>query len=110
MDETTRFKYGLYVVGMGFAILLIAMGLAFYRWTTVTDITAVISSVGTIIGTVVGAFFGLNIGAAGKADVVQDKNKAEQDRDKAQKKVELLAAAMDRGVFDQVKSQNATLF
>jgi hypothetical protein len=110
MAEEARVKYGLYVVALGLGSLLIAMCVALYKWNTISDVTALISAVGAVIGPIVGAFFGLNIGAAGKAKADQDRDKAVQDRDQATKKVEALMGAIQPAEFAKLKSDNANLF
>ena len=103
MTELARVQYGFYIIILGLGAVLIALFAALYRWPSASDVTTVVSSVGAIIGPIVGAFFGLHIGAAGK-------EKAEQDRDKAIKKVEALMSAIEPAQFDKLRSSTADLF
>src|SRR6266446_4276719 len=110
MVEEARIRYGFYVVAMGLLSLLIAMFVALCKVDKIPDAAALVSAVGAVIGPIVGAFFGLNIGAAGKAKADQDRDKAVQDRDQATKKVEALMGAIQPAEFAKLKSDNANLF
>jgi hypothetical protein len=103
MTELGRVQYGFYIIILGLGAVLIALFAALYKWSSASDVTTVVSSVGAIIGPIVGAFFGLHIGAAVK-------EKAEQDRDKAIKKVEALMSAIEPAQFDKLRSSTADLF
>jgi hypothetical protein len=103
MTELARVKYGFYIVIVGLAAVLIALFAALSKWDTASEVTRVVSAVGAIIGPIVGAFFGVHIGQAGK-------EKAEQDRDKALKKVEALMRAIEPAQFEKLRASTADLF
>lgn len=64
---------------------------------TSSDIAAVVGLFTSVLGTLIGAFFGLQIGSAGK-------DKAEERADNAQKKAEALAMAADSNTINRAKS------
>lgn len=76
LDEL-RVRCGIWVVGMGLATVLLALGVAVWRFTTAADVTAVVGSTTGVVGTLIGAFFGLQIGSAGKEKVQEERKDAE---------------------------------
>ncbi len=72
-----RKAFWLAIVGLVIAALLVLMLLA-YGFTESKDIVAVVGLFTSVLGTLVGAFFGLQIGSAGKEASDQRANKAEQ--------------------------------
>ena len=67
------------------------------------DITSIVGLFTSVLGTLVGAFFGLQIGAAGK-------EKAEQRADEAQKKVNALQGAATPDVLEKASELYPNLF
>jgi len=47
------------------------------RFTSASDVAAVVGSVGTVTGTIVGAFFGVHAGSSGRAAAEAGRVKAE---------------------------------
>ena len=90
-----RARYGLFVVLLGLAVVLLAFWLAlkYYDFTSPiksaaassSAVAAVLAPVTSVVGTIVGAYFGYQAGAAGKA-------KAEDARDAAETTARQLAA------------------
>jgi hypothetical protein len=76
--ELTRIKYAAIVVGAGLVVLAVVFGVAVARFTSASSITAVIGPVASVIGTIVGAFFGVHVGASGKATAEAGRANAEK--------------------------------
>jgi hypothetical protein len=87
-NTSTKPPYGFLVIISGFAVVLVVFFISLKHWTDVKDVTAAVGAVTGTVGSLAGAFFGVHAGAAGK-------EKAEQQRDAAQNKVERLAALME---------------
>lgn len=83
--EDGKSLYGFLVVIAGFVLVGIVFYFSIHKWLESKDVTAAVGSVTSVVGTLAGAFFGVNIGAAGKA-------RAESERNSAQKTVAKLAA------------------
>ena len=66
---------------------LVIFVMSILKWNTASDVTAVVGTVTGVIGTIVGAFFGVQMGSAGK-------EKAENARKDAEDKAFRMAAAM----------------
>jgi len=75
---TDRIQSGFVVVILGLVFVLAVFVIAIFKFSSASDVTTTVTSVGGVIGTIVGAFFGLQLGAAGKEKVEQQRNKAEQ--------------------------------
>jgi threonine/homoserine/homoserine lactone efflux protein len=75
-DEAGRWKYGLWVVFAGLAVILVAFGAALLAFSEAADVSTALAPVTGVVGTIVGAYFGVQAGAAGK-------EKAEQQRAQA---------------------------
>ena len=76
-DEKVKLGFWVVIVGMVIAGLILAV--AMFRYSTAQDVATSIGPLTTLIGTLAGAFFGQQIGSAGK--------------DKAQKTAIKLAAS-----------------
>jgi hypothetical protein len=94
--------YWLSIIGLGIAAALV-IALLIAGWQASEDIVAVVGLFTSVLGTLVGAFFGLQIGSAGKAQ-------AEERADDAQKRAETLAAAADEPTIKRAKALYSTLF
>lgn len=102
--EKLRIEKAFYLSVFGLllsASLVVALLIA--GWKTASDITAVVGLFTSVLGTIVGAFFGLQIGAAGK-------EKAEQRADDAQKKADALQQAADEPTINRAKAMYPDLF
>ncbi|MBR0753063.1 hypothetical protein JQ604_12795 [Bradyrhizobium jicamae] len=103
MNEThTRYAFFAVVAGL-VALIGFAGFVIYFKSDKISDVTALVSSVGTVIGTIIGAYFGVAVGAAGKA-------KADQDKDKAQAQANVLAGQMDKTLYSQIRNDNLKLF
>src|SRR5262245_51751197 len=60
-----RYAFWLAVFGLGVAALLV-MFLVWKGWSQASDVVAVVGLFTSVLGTLVGAFFGLQVGAAGR--------------------------------------------
>lgn len=103
MADLMRIKYGLWVVMAGFFVVLLVYGIAVWNWKTASDIATVTGSVTGVVGTIVGAFFGVQVGASGK-------EKAEEERNRAQERALVLAGAIDPQTYNNVRTARADLF
>ena len=93
--DAMRVRYGFWVVIAGFGLVAVVALLAIYRWTTASDVATIISSITGVVGTVVGAFFGVQVGSAGK-------ERAEKERRTAERRALRLAAATDPAVAARI--------
>ena len=93
--DQLRIKYGFWVVFIGLIVVVVVSLVAILKWTTAADVTAVVGCVTGVVGTVVGAFFGVQVGSAGK-------EKAESERKVAQDKVEALASALNPDIAAKI--------
>jgi len=67
MDSSKdRWIYGLIAVSIGIAAILAALGIVLTKFSTATDVGAVLGIVTGPIGAIVGAYFGVQVGSAGK--------------------------------------------
>lgn len=92
-DETVgpdrgRTWLGFWLVVIGIVAVLVAYAIAVWQWNKATDVAAALAPITAVIGALVGSFFGLQVGAEGREN-------AQQARDKEAEKVQKLAAAMD---------------
>jgi hypothetical protein len=105
-NATEKFRiqkaFQLSVFGLALAAALVC-ALLFAGWKGAADVTAVVGLFTSVLGTLVGAFFGLQIGSAGKA-------KAEERADNAQKKADALGAAADETTIGKAKLLYPDLF
>ena len=59
-------RYGFAVVVIGLILVAFIFGIALVRWSSASDVSTVVSSATGVVGTLVGAFFGVQVGSAGK--------------------------------------------
>src|SRR5262245_1476254 len=64
--DMTRIKYGAWLIVAAFVLLGVVFGVAVWRYTHASAVVAVVGSVATVAGTILGAFFGAQVGSAGK--------------------------------------------
>lgn len=103
MADLVRIKLGFRIVLAGLAVILIVYGFAIYKWNDAADVATAVGSVSGVVGTIVGAFFGVHIGAAGK-------EKAEQQRDRAQEQVRELSAKVGPDLYEELRRTRPHLF
>ncbi len=94
-EPNDRTKYGFYLVIIGLVVILVVFVVAVRKYTTANEVVTVIGSVTGVIGTIVGAFFGVQVGAAGK-------EKAETARQHAEERALKLASAMQPEVAARI--------
>ncbi len=94
--------FWLSIVGLGLAAALVGV-LLLAGWDTASDITSVVGLFTSVLGTLVGAFFGLQIGSAGKAE-------ADARAKSAQKKADALSAAADEETITRASALYRDLF
>jgi hypothetical protein len=85
--DQLRMKYGFWAVVVGLVLVAVVFLAAIARWTAASDVTAVVGSITGVVGTVVGAFFGVQVGSAGK-------EKADAERKIAEDKALRMASAL----------------
>lgn len=78
------------IILSGLLAILIVVAVAVVRYVNSGDAASVITAAGATIGTLVGAYFGLNLGSAGR-------QKAEDSKDAAHAKLIAVAAALPPG-------------
>jgi hypothetical protein len=93
-NDLARSKYGFWIVIAGFGVVLAAFIFSIEKWGDAKDVTAAVGAVTGVVGTLAGAFFGVHVGAEGKAKADQAAAQAQAKADLAQAKVERLAALM----------------
>ena len=86
--DQMRIRYGFWIIILGFVLVTIVFLTAILKWTTASDVATVVGSVTGVVGTIIGAFFGVQVGSAGK-------EKAETARNQAEDRVMRLAAALN---------------
>lgn len=90
-----RKAFWLAIIGLLLAAVLVVVLLAFGIKTS-TDIVAIVGLFTSVLGTLVGAFFGLQVGSAGK-------EKAEERADKAEQKSSALLGAASPEIVTKAK-------
>lgn len=99
----TQAMQGFYVVVVGLLVVLAIYVVAVLRWDSASDVAAVVGSAGGLVGTVIGAFFGVQVGSAGR-------DRAERQRNVAQERSLALAAALSPEQFAAVHASRRDLF
>jgi hypothetical protein len=85
--DQMRIKYGFWIVILGLVLVTVVFLVAMKKYAAASEVTGVVGSVTGVVGTIIGAFFGVQVGSAGK-------EKAETARTQAEDKVVRLAAAL----------------
>jgi hypothetical protein len=98
-SECLRIRFGFWIVTLGLVLVVVVFLAAMARWTAASDVAAAVGSVTGVIGTIIGAFFGVQVGSAGK-------EKAETARAEAERKALRLAAAMPPDVASKVLAED----
>jgi uncharacterized protein YacL len=80
--ELVRARYGVTVVLAGLVVTLVAFGLTLLAFDKAGSVSAALSPITGVIGTIVGAYFGVQVGASGKAESEAARSKAEDDAKK----------------------------
>jgi hypothetical protein len=75
-DATARWRYGLIVVVVAIAAIVVIFLIAAIRYPTAADGVALVSSVATAISTLAAAYFGIQVGSAGKEAAEKKKDEA----------------------------------
>jgi hypothetical protein len=94
MDQI-KAQLGAVIVLAGFVGILIALWLVLGRFADAKDVTSIMAPITTAIAGLGGAFFGVNLGQQGK-------EKAEDDRNKAQQRAELYASQLPKAEADAI--------
>lgn len=82
---------------------IVAVTLFFGGMDEASDLTSVVGLFTSVLGTLVGAFFGLQIGSAGKEE-------AEERANETQKNLNVLAAAADPDTITRARDMYKDLF
>jgi len=93
--DMTRIKYGAWLIGAAFVLLGGVFGVAVWRYSSAADVVAVVGSVATVAGTILGAFFGAQVGSAGK-------EAAEARRAQAERTARLALGKLDPQVAEDL--------
>ena len=75
--DLARIKYGAWLIGAAFVLLVAVLGIAVSKFTAAADVTAVVGSVAAVVGTIIGAFFGVQVGSSGKEVAEAGRSQAE---------------------------------
>jgi hypothetical protein len=100
--DRLRLVYGLIVVIAGLAAVTAGYLIALFTKLPDAHVAMALASFGGVIGTIVGTFFGLHHGAAGK-------EKAERQRDKAQKIALMLSGRAPEDKFESLLKDHPDL-
>jgi hypothetical protein len=100
-----RWIHGLIAVGMGLGVIVVCFVFAVLRWQTANDVAVVLAAVTGTVGAIVGAYFGVQVGSAGKeqsdAQAIKMRDELTREKDKSQ----MLAAALPKddamGILNQ---------
>jgi hypothetical protein len=88
-----RYAFWLAVFGLGVAALLVVF-LVFEGWKTASDVVAVVGLFTSVLGTLVGAFFGLQVGTAGREKDQQAATEAHKNAREAERLAQRALAAL----------------
>ena len=103
MQDILRLKYGFWVVIIGMLVVCLIFVVSILRWSLAADVASAVGAAAGVIGTIVGAFFGVQVGSAGKEML-------EAQRDIAVKKIEELQGVMSPAEYQIVKNARPDLF
>jgi hypothetical protein len=76
--DLLRIRLGFWVVVLGLGVLLAVAAASIARWEAAADVAMVVGSVSGVIGTIVGAFFGVQVGSAGRERAEAERRRAEE--------------------------------
>lgn len=79
-----RYAFWLAVIGLTLAVALVVFLVIYPKGYKSSDVVAVVGLFTSVLGTLVGAFFGLQIGSAGKEKADQNAQRANESAKKAQ--------------------------
>jgi hypothetical protein len=65
-DDSGHWKYGVVVVLAGLAVILLAFFLALREYDRAAEVSTALAPITGVVGTIVGAYFGVQVGAAGR--------------------------------------------
>jgi hypothetical protein len=98
-----RYAFWLAVIGLGLAALLVVF-LVVEGWKTASDVVAVVGLFTSVLGTLVGAFFGVQVGSAGKE---KEQQAAQAANRLAQRALAAMAPEQARTVLQEPPSPSA---
>lgn len=102
--DQLRIRYGRDVVLAGLVVLILTLSVAVWRWSTAQDVALILGTITGTVGTIVGAFFGINVGAAGKEKAEDARSTAEDKKDKAVTAAIAYAGQLDPAAAEQVRA------
>jgi hypothetical protein len=76
--DRLRLRYGFWIIISGFALVFLITLISTFRWEEVTSVATVVGAVASLVGTVVGAFFGVQVGGAGKERAEAARERSEE--------------------------------
>ena len=76
--DRLRLRYGFWIIISGFALVFLITLISSFRWAEVTSVATVVGAVASLVGTVVGAFFGVQVGGAGKERAEAARERSEE--------------------------------
>ncbi len=102
METTDRWRYGLIAVGMGLVVILLCFGVAVWKYENAADAGAVLAAVTGTVGAIVGAYFGIQVGSAGKDKAEDNALGAQKALGREKDKAQALAGALPEGAAQAV--------
>ena len=93
--DLTRIRYGAWLIAAAFLLLGAMFGIAVWRYPSASDVAAVVGTLATVTGTILGAFFGAQVGSAGK-------DAAEAGRRKAERTAQMALGKLDPTVANEL--------
>jgi hypothetical protein len=91
--DLTRIRYGAWLIAAAFLLLGSVFWVAVSRYPSASDVAAVVGTLPTVTGTILGAFFGAQVGSAGKDAAEAGRRKAERTAQMALGKLDPTIAA-----------------
>ncbi len=76
-NDPLRTKYGFWIVFTGIVVVLVVFLASLLKWSSSNDVATSVGSVTSVLGTLIGAFFGIQVGSAGKEKEAADRKEAE---------------------------------
>ena len=96
--DRMRLRYGFWIIMTGFGLVAFITMVSIFTWSKVTSVATVVGAVASLVGTVVGAFFGVQVGGAGK-------EKAEAARERSEEVTRTALSMLPPESAEQLRSE-----
>jgi hypothetical protein len=77
--DSGKRKYGVSVVIAGLVVIFSAFAFALAEYSQAADVSTAMAPITGVVGTIVGAYFGVQVGAAGKDKADRHRKEADDD-------------------------------